>query len=82
MQPPHMNVSVCRLGGCVLSETDWEEVASALTSNPSYLTELDLSDNKMQDQSVKLLSSGLQSPNCKLQVLRSEPKHDTCFSHV
>ncbi|XP_023813019.1 NACHT, LRR and PYD domains-containing protein 12-like isoform X1 [Oryzias latipes] len=59
-----------RLGGCVLSETDWEEVASALTSNPSYLTELDLSDNKMQDQSVKLLSSGLQSPNCKLQVLR------------
>uniref|UniRef100_H2MYJ8 NACHT LRR and PYD domain-containing protein n=1 Tax=Oryzias latipes TaxID=8090 RepID=H2MYJ8_ORYLA len=70
LQPPHMNVSVSRLGGCVLSETDWEEVASALTSNPSYLTELDLSDNKMQDQSVKLLSSGLQSPNCKLQVLR------------
>uniref|UniRef100_A0A667ZP62 NACHT domain-containing protein n=1 Tax=Myripristis murdjan TaxID=586833 RepID=A0A667ZP62_9TELE len=58
-----------RLSGCGLKETHWEIVASALESNP-HLTELDLSNNKLQDSGVKLLSAGLESPNCRLKTLR------------
>ena len=61
-----------RLGGCHLSETHCEVVASALKSDPSHLRELDLSDTyNLQDSAVKLLYSGLESPNCRLETLRS-----------
>ena len=67
-----LNVIICipRLSNCGLSETHCEVVASALKSNPSHLTELDLSENDLKD-SVRLLSAGLENPHCRLETLRS-----------
>uniref|UniRef100_A0A3B3Q7G5 NACHT LRR and PYD domain-containing protein n=1 Tax=Paramormyrops kingsleyae TaxID=1676925 RepID=A0A3B3Q7G5_9TELE len=62
--------SLLRLHQCKLREECCEELASALSSDSSHLTELDLSDNDLKDSGVKLLSDGLRNPDCKLEILR------------
>ncbi|XP_067466979.1 NLR family CARD domain-containing protein 3-like isoform X1 [Thunnus thynnus] len=69
--PAVRNCRKAQLSGCRLSETHCEVVASALKSSPSHLRDLDVSSNDLNDGSkMKLLSAGLESPNCKLETLR------------
>ncbi|KAM9337117.1 NACHT, LRR and PYD domains-containing protein 12-like [Symphorus nematophorus] len=67
--PVVRNCRKAQLSGCGLSETHCEVMASALKSNPSHMRLLDLSYNKLQDSGV-VVSSGLESPNCRLETLR------------
>uniref|UniRef100_A0A8D2ZE22 Uncharacterized protein n=1 Tax=Scophthalmus maximus TaxID=52904 RepID=A0A8D2ZE22_SCOMX len=69
--PAVRNCRKARFIRCGLSETHCEVVASALKSDPSHLTELDLRGSSLKDSGVKVLSAGLESPHCRLETLGS-----------
>ncbi|XP_030610730.1 NLR family CARD domain-containing protein 3-like [Archocentrus centrarchus] len=61
------------LSGCLITEEGCTSLASALSSNPSHLRELDLSYNHPGDSGMKLLSAALKDPRWRLDTLRAEP---------
>ncbi|KAM8889801.1 NACHT, LRR and PYD domains-containing protein 3-like isoform 7-T7 [Synchiropus picturatus] len=72
LKSPHCHLETLSLTGCRISERGCASLASALTSNPSYLRELDLSHNHPGGPGLELLSAGLESPDCRLETLRLE----------
>ncbi|XP_051717527.1 NACHT, LRR and PYD domains-containing protein 3-like isoform X4 [Ctenopharyngodon idella] len=58
------------LSDCGITAESCAALASTLSSNPSHLRELDLSDNNLGDSGVKHLSDVLKNPHCKLEILR------------
>uniref|UniRef100_A0A8C8DH32 Uncharacterized protein n=1 Tax=Oryzias sinensis TaxID=183150 RepID=A0A8C8DH32_9TELE len=78
-----LNSTLCsgfRLWGCSLSKTSCAALVSALKSNPSHLTELDLRNNNLQSSDVQQLQDLVESPNSKLQTLRNQ--HGKCRSVI
>ncbi|XDV33357.1 hypothetical protein PO909_003785, partial [Leuciscus waleckii] len=70
LENPHCKLEILGLWDCGVTDEGCAALASALRSNPSHLRELGLSENKLGDSGVKLLSSVLENPNCKLEILR------------
>ncbi|XP_072235759.1 NLR family CARD domain-containing protein 3-like [Leuresthes tenuis] len=66
---PHCELESLSLSGCLITEEGCASLAEAVTSNPSYLRELDLSYNHPGDSGVKLLTAALKDPH----KLGSEP---------
>ncbi|XP_061586853.1 NLR family CARD domain-containing protein 3-like [Cololabis saira] len=56
--------------GCNLSGNICPLLSSVLSSQSSSLTELDLSNNDLQDSGLEQLCPGLESPHCHLESLR------------
>uniref|UniRef100_A0A3B3DNL6 NACHT LRR and PYD domain-containing protein n=1 Tax=Oryzias melastigma TaxID=30732 RepID=A0A3B3DNL6_ORYME len=68
--PEHTILIVFRLKNCSLSKTSCENLASSLKSSPHTLTELDLSNNDLQDLGFYNLCSFLESSYNRLKTLR------------
>ncbi|XP_039646730.1 NACHT, LRR and PYD domains-containing protein 3-like isoform X2 [Perca fluviatilis] len=78
--PAVRNCRRARLGSCGLSEISCASLASALKSNPSHLRELHMWGNRnLNDSGVKLLCAGMESPNCRLEILKLE---SCCLSDI
>uniref|UniRef100_A0A673M5K9 B30.2/SPRY domain-containing protein n=1 Tax=Sinocyclocheilus rhinocerous TaxID=307959 RepID=A0A673M5K9_9TELE len=69
LKSPDCQLGILRFSICNLTAHSCESLSSVLQSSNSILRELDLSNNDLQDSGVKLLSEGLKSPNCQLEIL-------------
>ncbi|XP_065151195.2 NACHT, LRR and PYD domains-containing protein 3-like [Paramisgurnus dabryanus] len=71
LKSPKCKLLILRMKGCDVTSEGCESLSSALQSSNCHLMELDLIHNELiQDSGVKLISDGLKSPNCKLEILR------------
>ncbi|XP_022532563.2 NACHT, LRR and PYD domains-containing protein 12 isoform X1 [Astyanax mexicanus] len=70
MEDPVCKLEVLWLTYGLLTKKCCESLALAFRRCSSSLKAVDLSGNSILDEGVELLSDGLESPNCKLEILR------------
>ncbi|XP_067835983.1 NACHT, LRR and PYD domains-containing protein 3-like [Heptranchias perlo] len=68
LRNPDCKIQKLELWNNGLTDSCTEDLSSALSTNRS-LTVLNLSDNKLGDSGVKLLTAALRNPDCKIQEL-------------
>ncbi|CAK6449156.1 unnamed protein product [Pipistrellus nathusii] len=68
---PGCNLQDLELMCCVLTSASCLDLASAILNNPN-LRSLDLGNNDLQDDGVKILCEALRHPNCNIQRLGLE----------
>ncbi|XP_052432939.1 NLR family CARD domain-containing protein 3 isoform X5 [Carassius gibelio] len=69
LKDSHCKLERLKLRDCGVTGEGCAALASALKSNPEHLRELDLSENKLRDSEVKLLSDLKDDPDYKLSEL-------------
>ncbi|CAL8390871.1 unnamed protein product [Boreogadus saida] len=78
LEDPRWRLETLRLSGCLVTQEGCASLASALSSNPSHLRELDpgaalQGDCRiLQDSGAALLSAGLEDPRWRLDTLSVE----------
>ncbi|KAA0702900.1 Ribonuclease inhibitor [Triplophysa tibetana] len=70
LRSPHCQLKKLGLAGCNFPSESCTNVVKVLESTNSSLTELNLSYNKICDDGVNDLCTGLMSPNCRLKILK------------
>ncbi|KAK3518287.1 hypothetical protein QTP86_018836 [Hemibagrus guttatus] len=69
LKDPQCRTETLRLNKSSITHRGCTDLISALTSNPSHLTELDLSENTLGNSAMDKISTLLQNSSCKLQKL-------------
>ncbi|XP_036420110.1 uncharacterized protein LOC118803727 isoform X2 [Colossoma macropomum] len=70
LKSSHCKLEILRLALCNFGEKSCKNLGSVLQTETSSLKELDISNNELHDSGVELLSAGLKSSHCKLEILR------------
>ncbi len=60
----------CSLNNSDITEEDCRLLAAALNSNPSNLTELNLSETKLRNSGMKFFSTLFKNEQCRLKKLK------------
>ncbi|XP_073718582.1 protein NLRC3-like [Misgurnus anguillicaudatus] len=70
LKNPDCKLKILWLWKCNITDEGCVALTSSLGSNPSHLRELDLTNNKLGNVSVKLICDVLKNPDCKLEILK------------